>query len=361
MNDQVRAAVLTRPGTLEITEFGPPSLGHHDGLLRPEIAGICGTDCKIFAGEIPAPLPLILGHEIVGQIAEIGEQMAERLDVRRGDRVVVETSVPCWSCRDCWSGEYRFCLRRRAYGINVPTSQVPSLWGALAERMYLAPGSIVHRVPAGMDATRALVATLLANGVEWLTNLGGMRVGDTVVMQGCGPQGLAAVVIARRAGASHIVVTGLPRDEARLALARRLGADTVLDSQIQDVTSAVRDLTGGRGADVVLDVTGAAGSPALSVRLVRSRGTVVLAGLSGGRRSELPLDEVVNRQIRLQGAFVKGDAAFRAALDIADQLGPDHPVDDIVSHRFPLDDASGALKAACGERAPDFVKAAVMT
>lgn len=350
---------MTAPGELAIREFPLPELGPEDGLLRPELAGICGTDCKIFSGSIPAPLPLILGHEIVGVVVAAGRGMAERLQIGAGDRVVVETSVPCWSCRECWSGEYRFCARRRAYGINTPTSDPPGIWGALAERMYLAPGSIVHRVPDGMSATRALVATLLANGVEWLARLGGLRAGDTVAIQGCGPQGLAAVAIARQVAARRVVVTGLMRDAARLALARRLGADLVLQADVQDVREAVLDLTGGRGADVVLDVTGAPDSPALSTRLVRTRGTVVLAGLTGGRGSELMLDDVVNRQVRLQGAFVKGDAAFRSALVIADALGPDHPVDEIVSHVFPLDHTLAALNAACRDRAPDFVKAAV--
>ena len=184
--------------------------------------GICGTDCKIASGAISVPYPIILGHELVGVIAEAGASMAARMRVSVGDRVVVETSVPCWSCRQCWTGDYRFCRRRRAYGINTPIGQSPGLWGGLAEAMYLAPGSIVHRVPTAMTARRALVATLLANGIEWVQNLGGLRVGDSVIVQGSGPQGLAAVAVARLAGAARVVVTGLARDAGRLALARRL-------------------------------------------------------------------------------------------------------------------------------------------
>ncbi|MGH2456250.1 MAG: zinc-dependent alcohol dehydrogenase [Candidatus Limnocylindria bacterium] len=354
----VVVAVLDAPGEIRIRELPMPVPGPEDALLRPRLVGICGTDCKIYDGSIPVPYPLILGHEIVGEVTEMGAAAADRLGLERGDLVVAETSVPCWSCRQCRSGDYRFCSRRRAYGINTPITEPPGLWGGLAECMYLAPGSILHRVPAGMTPKRALVATLLANGIEWVQALGGLRAGDAVVIQGCGPQGLAAAVAARAAGASRVIMTGLGRDAARLQLAARLGVDTTLIADQEDVAAWVTNHTEG-GADVVLDVTGAPASPAVSVRMVRTRGTLVLAGLSGGRMSELRLDDVVNREIRIQGAFVKGEAAFRSALALAGQLGPDHPVDEIVSHVFPLGSLADAITAACTDRTPAFIKAAI--
>jgi threonine dehydrogenase-like Zn-dependent dehydrogenase len=357
--DSARAAVLTAPRQIELVDLPVPAVGADDGLLRPELVGICGTDCKLQSGVIPAPTPLILGHEIVGVIAEVGEIMAERLGVGPGDRVVVETSVPCWSCRECWSGEYRFCPRRRAYGINTSIATPPGLWGALAERMYLAPGAIVHRIPAAMTTTRALVSTLLANGVEWLQYLGGLRAGDRVVILGCGPQGLAAALIALHAGAGSVVVTGLHSDAARLNLARRLGVSLAMEADADDVPRTVLELTEGLGADLVLDVTGDPEGPARSIQLARTRGTVVLAGLSGRKPSSFVPDDVVNRQIRVQGAFVKGDRAFRAALTIAHGLGAQHAIDEIVSDLFPLERAADAISSACVSRDAHFVKAAV--
>jgi alcohol dehydrogenase len=359
LRSAVTAAVLDVPGVLALRELPLPSIGPHEALLRPELVGVCGTDCKILAGSIPVPYPLILGHEIVGVVTDLGSDAGERLGVAVGDRVVAETSVPCWSCRPCRSGDYRFCPRRRAYGINTPITEPPGLWGALAERMYVAPGSILHRVPAGMAPKRALMATLLANGLEWVQALGGLRVGDTVVIQGCGPQGLAALLGARQAGAARVIVTGLERDAARLELASRLGADLALTAEHGNLVERVMALTGGVGADLVLDVTGDSGSPVTSVTLVRTRGTLVLAGLSGGRSSELVLDDVVNREIRLQGAFVKGEGAFRSALALAERLPADHPIDEVVSHVFPLAQADKAIEAACGAPTPGFVKAAV--
>ena len=355
----VAAAVLEAPGLLRMRELPVPRGATDAAVLRPELVGICGTDCKIYSGAMTVPYPIILGHEIVGVLSEVGQVAEERTGVRAGDRVVAETSVPCWSCRHCRSGDYRFCRRRRAYGINTPITEPPGLWGGLAEAMHIAPGSILHRVPPEMSSRRALISTLLANGVEWVQNLGGLRVGDTIVIQGCGPQGLAAVVAAREAGASMVVVTGLERDAARLALAARLGAEVTIVADRDEVLERVMGLTDGDGADVVLDVTGAPQSPATSAGLARIRGTLVLAGLSGGRASELWLDDVVNREIRIQGAFVKGESAFRAALALAARLPAGHAVDEIVSHVFPLAAADEAIAAACTDRQPGFIKAAI--
>ena len=116
-----------------------PAVTADDGVLRPELVGICGTDCKIASGAISVPYPIILGHELVGVIAEVGTSMAERMRVSVGDRVIVETSVPCWSCRQCWTGDYRFCRRRHAYGINTPIGQSPGLWVGSLKRCTSPP------------------------------------------------------------------------------------------------------------------------------------------------------------------------------------------------------------------------------
>jgi alcohol dehydrogenase len=362
VNGTSRAAVLEAPERLVMREFPLPSIGPDEGLLRIEMAGVCGTDWKYFSGALANAIPLILGHEILGRVAEIGERAAQRYGVAVGDRVLVEGSVPCWSCGRCRSGEYRFCERKNGYGIKTSSSTPPHIWGAMSEYMYLAPGSILHRISSAVPAGTAIAAALLANGIEWLRDRGNVTLGDDVVIQGCGPQGLAATVIAREVGARRVIVTGLARDAARLDLARRLGATDVIVADQADVVARVAEITNGRLADVCLDVSGSAVATPISIRLVRKLGTVVLGGLAGRDAiAAMPMDHIVWNEIRIQGVYVKGEAAYAKAIDFIETRAAEYPVDEIVSHTFPLDRAEDAIRAAAGQHMPPgFVKAAIV-
>ncbi|MBI4491815.1 MAG: alcohol dehydrogenase catalytic domain-containing protein, partial [Chloroflexi bacterium] len=278
----VRAMVLREPDRLELQEFDWPRIGPDEGLLEVELAGICGTDVKYFHGKLAIPLPLIMGHEILGRIAEVGERFAERYQLRVGDRVVVEGSVPCWSCLECQTGSYRFCKSRKGYGTTTSSSLPPHLWGAYASLMYLAPGSIVHKVSREVPAEAAVLSSgVIANGIQWGRTMSGLKHQDTVVVQGCGPQGLACALVAHECGADRVIVTGLSRDADRLALAREFGADRTIDVERENPVEVLRDLTGGRMADVVVDVSGSPKAIATSIELVRKQGTMVLGGLTG--------------------------------------------------------------------------------
>lgn len=362
MTGTSRAAVLEAPETLVMREFPLPVIGPEEGLLRIEMAGVCGTDWKYFSGKLANAIPLILGHEILGRVAEVGEAAAWKWGVKPGDRVLVEGSVPCWSCGRCRSGEYRFCERKNGYGLNTSSTTPPHIWGAMSEYLYLAPGSILHKISPDVPAGTAIAAALLANGIEWLRDRGGVTLGDDVVIQGCGPQGLAATVIAREVGARRVIVTGLSRDAARLALARRLGASDTIEADREDVEARVAEITGGRLADVCLDVSGSAIATPVSIKLVRKLGTVVLAGLSGkDAYASMPMDHIVWNEIRIQGVYVKGDAAYSKAITFIESGAGGLPVDEIVSHTYPLDRAEDAIRAAAGQNLPDgFVKAAIV-
>lgn len=342
------ALVLEAPGQLRLREFARPAIGPDEALLAVELVGICGTDVHTFHGKLDYPLPLIMGHEILGHIAEIGERAAERWGLRVGDRVSVEGAVPCWACVRCQTGNYRFCQRRRSYGTTTPATEPPHLWGAYGRLMYLAPGSLVHRIRPDVPAGAALMASILGNGIQWARNQGGVRYGDAVVVQGVGPQGLAAVVVARECGARLVVATGLARDQARLEMARRFGADYVVNVEEQDPVALVRELTDGEMADVVVDVSGSPQALVKSVALAGLQATVVCAGLTGkDTRTPLPMDEVVLREIRLQGAFTKGSDAILEGIRLVESRK--YPFEEMVTHVFPLEEAEQALRALAGE------------
>lgn len=360
MSRKVAAAVLEGVQSIALQDFDRPPIGPDDALLKIEMAGVCGTDFHAFDGSLAVPMPIILGHEILGHIAAVGARAGERYRVREGDRVAVESSVPCWSCEYCLTGAYRFCASKRGYGLHVPTTEPPALWGAMAEYMYLAPGSILHQVPPGMPAKVAVVASIFANGIQWLRRYGDASTGDTIVIQGAGPQGLAAAVIARESGASQVIVTGLARDAARLELARTFGADHVVVADREDVVPRVAELTSGRFADVVLDVTGSPGAIEASLLMVRPQGTLVLGGLTGRDTvTALKLDRVVWNEIRLQGVFTKGADAIVSAFDFLETRGDRYPLDRMVSHVYPLAEAEAAIRAAGSLADDQFIKAAI--
>jgi alcohol dehydrogenase len=341
--------VLEAPEELRMREFPRPTIGPDEALLEVELAGICGTDVKTFHGHLPYPMPVIMGHEILGHIAEIGERAAERWGVQVGDRVSVEGAVPCWACVRCQTGRYRFCKRRHSYGTTTPASEPPYLWGAYGRLMYLAPGSILHHIRHDVAPGAAIVASIIGNGIQWARNQGGVKSGDVAVVQGVGPQGLAAVVTAREAGARAVVATGLGRkDQERLELARRFGADHVVDVEQQDPVALVRELTDGEMADVVVDVSGSPRGLATSLELARVQGTVVCAGLTGKDTvTPLQFDQVVWKELRLQGVFTKGSDAILEGIRLVES--GKYPFEEMLTHTFPLDQAEQAIRALAGE------------
>lgn len=329
--------------------FDLPAIGPDEALLEVELAGICGTDWKTFHGKLPYPTPVILGHEILGRLAEVGERLSERTGLRRGSRVTVAGSVPCWSCRLCHRGDYRFCPNKRSYGTSTPSTVPPHLWGAFGRYMYIAPGSILHRVDESVPAEAAVLAQgVIANGYQWVGRLGRVRPGQSVVIQGCGPQGLGCAIAAREHGARLIVVTGLARDGERLALARELGADVTIDVEQEDPLARLRELTNGDLADVVVDVSGSPKAIPRSVQMVRRQGTLVLAGLTGKETvTPMLMDQLVWNEITLQGAYTKGSEAVRDSLALI--ASRKYPLERMVTHTYPLEQAEQAIRAIGGE------------
>ncbi len=332
---EVRAMVLVDRGTLVPQRFPRPRLGADDGLLHVELAGICHTDVDIRSGSFASPLPLVMGHEIVGVIEDVGERAARRWGVRPGDRVAVEPMAGCGSCRYCVSGDNRVCELAIGYGTSTSCDAAPHLFGAYASSMYLAPGSLVHRLPAGMSAESGMLCTVaISNGVQWTLARGGARQGDHVVVQGVGPIGLCCVAAARGAGASKVVATGLSRDALGLQLARSFGADVAVAVDEEDVLDVVVRATSGELADVVVDTTGSPQAVRTSLDLVRRTGTVVSAGVTGkDTQTPLPLDLLLRKEIRLQGVFSFNSDAVRRALVLA-QSGS-FPFEQLITHRFP--------------------------
>lgn len=339
-----KVALLLEPGRIEIDERLLPDVGDEGVLLRIERAGLCGTDYKIFVGGMKSVFPIMLGHEILGRIEQIGDVVAAREHLAVGDRVVVEANVPCATCAFCKDGQSRFCRTTKHYGFGSPDIP-PYRWGAFSEVMYLAPGSQMTKVSEKLSAAAAVVAaSTLANGIRWMRTVGGAEIGKPVVIQGVGAQGLAGVIAAKESGAFPIIATGLTVDAARMQLARELGADVCIDVQREDVVSIVREVTDGKFASTVLDVTGSPQAIALSIDLVRTMGTVVCASsVAGDGAAPIKTNALTSKEVSFQGVWTHPIESTRQALKLAESGR--YPLEKFISHDFPLDEAERAVRS----------------
>lgn len=346
------AMVLTRSRTIEVERFPLPLVGADDGLLRVEACGLCGTDHELYTGHLPARGPVIPGHETVGVIEALGETAARRWGVAVGDRVALECFQSCRTCAACLSGAYRRCERhgtRTLYGMT-PTEVSPSLLGGYAEYHYLAPDSMLLPVPGALSAVDATLFNPVGAGIRWGADLPGTGSGDVVAVLGPGIRGLAAVAAARNAGAERILITGWgERDWPRLKAAKDFGATMAIDASTEDPIAAIRDLSGGGGASVVVDVT--ANAPAAlgqAVRMAARGGRIVVAGVRNS--DETPgfrPDAVMYKELTLIGALGVDAPVYRRALQLV--ASDKYPFRDLPRQIEPLINAAELLATMAGE------------
>jgi len=328
-----------------------PDTGRGDALLRVEACGICGSDYEQYQGALPVRFPVIPGHEPVGRIAEIGDVAAKRWGVKAGDRVCVEASIPCGHCRECLTGAYRLCSGHRRFnaygyvGLDVP----PGLWGGYAEYLYLDSNAIVHKIDSAVPPEIATLFNPLGAGFRWAVEMPGLLPGATVVVLGPGQRGLASVIAAVEAGAGCVIVTGLAADEHKLALARVFGARRTINIEEEEPAAVVREMTGNRGADIVIDVTAyAVEAVTQACNLARRGGTVVLAGTKGPKPvPDFVVDRIIMKELTLIGALGVDYDNYDRAIRLIES--GKYPLERMHTHTLPLDQAERALRILARE------------
>ncbi|GFN22350.1 zinc-binding dehydrogenase [Moorellaceae bacterium AZ2] len=337
-----RSIVLEGPKRMVLKEFPLPKIGPDEFLLKVEMVGICGGDPIEYEGRNKKTrFPLILGHEVVGRIAEIGHKAAEYYGVKVGDRVTVEPYIICGKCYYCLNGLYQFCQNSRVYGVNVSCDTPPHLWGAYSEYLYGAPGARVHLIKPEIPAEAACMSAVLGNGVRWVRRLGGVRFGEAVVILGPGAQGLASVIAAKEAGAHPIIVVGKTRNPRKWELAREYGADYNIDITVQDPIAAVSNITNKGMAEVVIETTGAAHMMELALELARPAGRVIMVGTCGFEQNPLTTDLIVFKELRVIGGLGQSWDTETAVSIINSRK---YAVEKMVTHVYPLNQAEEALK-----------------
>jgi threonine dehydrogenase-like Zn-dependent dehydrogenase len=360
MAETVLAAELVGPGRLELTRYPrPEALEPGAVLLRMLASGICGTDKHTYRGETEqyagtdharsTPFPIIQGHENVGVVEALGPGGAVAWDgtpLEPGDRVVPAPNRPCGTCSFCARGfPYYLCRRLENYGNSLSSARPPHLFGGWAELMVLLPGTPVFRVPEGLPTRVAVLTELFSvtHSLDLAARMprpGGFRAGDTVAVIGVGPLGLVHVAKAALLGAGRVIaVDPVP---FRRELARGLGADEAAGS-----ADAVRQLTGGLGADVVVDASGHPDSFLPSVDAVRDGGTLVEVGafVALGPR---PFDPAVlcSRNLTLVGVGGEDARAYEPSLRLLARHHARLPLASAVTHVFVLPRAQEAMDVA---------------
>jgi len=355
MGGQVSAAVRTGPSRTELREFPMPDIPEDGALLKMEVAGVCGTDVKVYrAPRITEPV--IMGHENVGVIGKAGTKFTERKGVGEGDRVFVEHYLPCFKCewcnlgeyRHCWATDWRYNPQALRYGYTS-AERVPHLWGGFAEYMYLPWNAVIHKVPGSVSAELAGLATPLSNGIEWALFDCHVGYNSKVLIQGPGQQGLSQVVACKQAGASLIIVTGTTKDAARMDVAKALGADVTIDVDQEGPLELIKEITGGRGVDVVLDCTAGAGTAPIVLgvdALKRKAGTLLIQGEMSDF-PDFPIGRITEKAITIKSA--RGHS-FKACELAMEQLASKRfPLDLLTTHTFGLDAVDLAIKSVGGE------------
>lgn len=327
------AAVLVAEGTLALADRPVPTLWRPgDVLLDVQSSGICGTDLQILSSPPghPATVGVVLGHEFVGVVREVGSEVTS---LRPGDRVAVATNVSCGQCVWCRRGLRNHCEHFTTHGIFLD--------GGLAPQVVVPAANcfpVAAHVPSHLAALAEPLSTVV-NGVR----VAEVFPAETATVIGAGPVGLMFVALFKLAGATVIAVEPAER---RAALAAAMGADRVVDPRSQDAVQLTRKATEGLGADVVVDAVGSQLVTALE--LVRKAGRVVLFGMNERSRAEVAQARITRDEIRLIGAFV-GQDVFPAAIRLLEQGRID--LEPLVTHRIGLEELPAAVEELRGGRA----------
>ena len=283
---------MTAVGKSAIREVAAPQLEPGHVIVRTEAAGVCGTDLHVLnEGVYLDPdrhLPVVMGHEAVGIIAQVADDVE---GVTVGDRVVVEPVLNCGHCDRCLRGEVNLCVSWTHLGFTAD--------GVWAE-YFSVPAKRVTPISMHVPAEIATLAEPLACSLHFLSR-GGLTVGQTVVILGGGPSGQLALVAALALGASAVIVSD-PNPERR-ALAEQLGAAATIDARAEDVLSRVKELTAGHGADLVLEIAGSESAISTAFLLARPGGVVVLGGVCGQEEIQINTQYIVRSEVTVHGAF----------------------------------------------------------
>ena len=327
----MKAIVKTQkgPGNVAYIDIPDPAKpGPGQLLVEVKMAGICGSDIHMWHDTFPNRPPVVMGHEYVGVVKELGEGVT---GFQVGD--VVSSEVPtecCGKCKYCRTGDIQHCISRRGMGSNRN--------GAFA-KYTLADERVTHRMPEGVDIRLCALLEPISTCAHCMeqTNIQG---GEVVVIAGPGPIGLIMAQLAKAEG-GYVIVTGTDVDEARLKLALEVGADKVINVQQEDGAAKIRELTGGYGCDVYIECSGNGRSVAMGIEALRPMGRYTQMGVLG-REITVNWDRLANKEIRMTGVKCEKYSSWERAIAYVKAGAVD--LERMATHEFGMDQWEEAFR-----------------
>jgi L-iditol 2-dehydrogenase len=349
-----RAAVITEYNKpYEISEFLIPEVEPGGILVKIEMAGVCGTDVHQMAGELGLKprLPVIPGHEAIGKIVKLGKgrtQDCAGAPVTIGDRIMW-AHVSCGECRPCKiDNQPNLCVKRFSYGMSYSGSY-PYLSGGFAEYAYIVPKADIVKVPEQLTNEEVIgVCCAFRTSVAAFERLEGPGIQDSVVIQGCGPVGLYATILAAEGGASKVIVIGAPT--RRLELAEKWGATDIINiEEVPDPADRKKEvlkLTDGRGPDVVVEASGVLAAFKEGIDMVRRGGKYLVIGQTS-MEAEMPFAPgiIMQKHLLIIGSASATIDHYYKALKLIQNRRDKYPFADIVTHKYSLDEVNEAVAA----------------
>jgi len=328
MNEKMRAVTVNNGNIFSYDMVDKPIAGIGEIILRIEAAGICAADRKIFSGKHPweLPDPYFPGHEYVGTVVELGTGASAAIGLKLGDRATAEILVPCWECWFCRRGLYHHCDQP---GVCV---------GAWAEFLKIPKGALIHQVPTDLPAREAVLIEPLSCSIH-AVNLARIKMEDTVVVSGLGAIGMGVLQVARLRNPHTLI--GLDVNEHLLAKASELGANYTQNPLEGDAPEMIRDLTGGRGADIYIEASGAPASIHMGIESLRKAGRLVVFGVYAENIS-IDFNQISEfKELELLGGHLSPNAYPLAIKYLTEGL-IDASV--MVTDEFPLSEYEAAIR-----------------
>jgi len=341
--EKMKAVVCYGPGDYRLEERPRPKAGRNEVIIKVGACGICAGDVKashgaamFWEGDDPwLKAPVVPGHEFYGKVVELGEGAAEHHQVSLGDRIVAEQINPCGKCRFCKSGQYWMCQVHNMYGFQKEIGE-----GGMAEYMRFHETARIHKIPDELTEKEAAFIEPMACSVHTVQR-GDIEFQDVVVLAGVGPLGMGMVQAIALKTPKCLVV--LDMDDERLKLAKKYGADVVINPSKEDALARVLELTDGYGCDVYIEATGHPAGVKQGLEMVRKLGRFVEFSVFG---SETTVDWSVigdRKELDIRGAHL-GPYCYETVIDLFKRKKLS--AEELVTHTFNIDDFKEAFKMA---------------
>ena len=345
LNNRMTAVVCHGPEDYRVEQVARPVPGAREMTIKIKACGICASDCKCWGGakmfwgtgaqDAYVKPPVIPGHEFFGVVDDLGEGSAAHFGVAPGDTVIAEQIVPCDQCRFCRSGQYWMCEVHNIFGFQRVVAD-----GGMSEYMLLPSTARVHVIPKSMRLEDAAIIEPLSCAIHTVQR-GDVQLDDVLVIAGAGPIGLMMVQVAKLKTPKKLVVIDMVPE--RLALARRFGADVVINPRDEDALAVVKGLTGGYGCDVYIEATGSPAGVVQGLSLIRKLGRFVEFSVFG---AETTVDWSIigdRKELDVRGSHL-GPYCYPIAIDLLDRGLVTS--DGIVTHGYAIEQWDEAIRMA---------------